>query len=61
MVLNPDKRYFMLFGVRDRPQTDLVSNKVTIKIAKQKKSWESLVVTNLISPRILLAFPKRRI
>ena len=37
MVLNPDKRSFMLFGVKDELQTELVSNNVTIKNSKEEK------------------------
>ena len=37
IVLNPDKRSFMLFGVKDELQTDLVSNNVTIKNSKEGK------------------------
>ena len=37
MVLNPDKCSFMLFGVKDELQTDLVSNNVTIKNSKEEK------------------------
>ena len=43
----------MLFGVKDK---HLMSNNVTIKIAKKKKYWKSLLIINLTSPRILLAF-----
>ena len=59
MVFNPDKCSFMLFGVRDELQTDLVSNNGTIKNSTDEP-WESLFITNLISPRILPALPKRR-
>ena len=38
MVLNPDKCYFMLFGVKDELQTDLVSNNVTTKNSKEEKA-----------------------
>ena len=37
MVLNPDKCYFMLLGVKDELQTDLVSNNVTTKNSKEEK------------------------
>ena len=37
MVLNPDKCYFMLFGVKDKLQTDLVSHNVTTKNSKEEK------------------------
>ena len=37
MVLNPDKCYFMLFGVKDELQTDLVSKNVTTKNSKEEK------------------------
>ena len=37
MVLNPDKCSFMLFGVEDEPQTDLVSKKVTTRNSKEEK------------------------
>lgn len=61
MILSPDKCSFMLSTVKDELQTDFVSNNVTIKISKEEKSWESLLITNLNSPCILLALPKRQI
>ena len=58
MVLNPDKCFFILFGVRNELQRDLVSNNVTIKNSKEENRWKSLLITNLDSTRILLALPK---
>ena len=37
MVLNPDKCSFMVFGVNDELQTDLVSNNVIIKNSEEEK------------------------
>ena len=37
MVLNLDRWFFMLFGVMNNLQTDLVSNELLLKIAKMKK------------------------
>lgn len=33
----PDKSFFMLFGIKDEVETELVSNKITIKISKEEK------------------------
>ena len=38
-----------------------IDDKLQLKIAKKKKFWESLLLTNLISPHMLLALPKRQI
>ena len=57
MVLNPDKCSFMLLYFL--LTLNLLSNNVTIKITKMKKYWESSLMTNFTSPRILLALPKR--
>ena len=35
MVLNPDKCSFMLFGVKDELQIDVISNNITIKNRKE--------------------------
>lgn len=61
MILSPDKCSFMLSTVKDELQTNFVSNNVTIKNSKEEKSWELLLITNLNSPCILLALPKRQI
>ena len=37
MVVNPDKCFFILFGVKGELQTDLVSKNVTIKNNKGEK------------------------
>ena len=37
MVLNPDKSSFMLLGVDDELQTNLVRGNETLKNSKQKK------------------------
>ena len=37
VVLNPDKCSFMLFGIKDKHQTDLVSNKVTTRNGNKGK------------------------
>ena len=34
---NPDKCSFITFGIKDELQTDLVSNKITIKNSKEEK------------------------
>ena len=46
---------------KDELQTDFVSNNVTIKTAKKKKYWESFLIANLTSPRILLTLQKWQI
>ena len=61
IVLNPDKCSFMLCGVKNELQRDLVSNNGTIKISKEEKYWESLLIRNLASARILLVLQKKRI
>ena len=62
MVLNPDKSSLMLFSIKAELQTDLASlATLLLKTAKKKKYWESLLITNLTSPSILLALPKRQI
>ena len=40
MVLNPDKRFFffLLIGVKDKRQTDLVLTAFLLKSAKKKKN-----------------------
>ena len=38
-----------------------IDDKLQLKIAKKKKFWESLLLTNLITPHMLLALPKRQI
>ena len=55
MILNPDKCSFMLLGVQDELETNIVSNNIIIKNSKEEK------VQGITSPRILLALPKRRI
>ena len=49
----------MLIDVNDKRQTDFVSKNVTIKIAKKKKYWKSLLITNSTSPRIIVALQKK--
>ena len=52
----------MLFSIKVEFQTDLASlATLLLKTAKKKKYWESLLITNLTSPSILLALPKRQI
>ena len=55
MLLNPDKCSFITFGIKGELQTDLVTNNI---IKNSKLNYR--LMTNLISPRILLALPKRR-
>ena len=38
MVFHSDKSSFMLFGVKDELQIDLVSNNVTIESSKEEKA-----------------------
>ena len=57
IALNPEKCSFMLTAVKDELQTDLVSNNVSIKNNQE----ESLLITKLTSPRILITLPKWRI
>ena len=52
MVLNPDKCSFMLLGVDDELQTNLVCGNETLKNSKQEKVLGSLLTTNSISKRI---------
>ena len=59
IILNPGQCSSTLSVVKDELQTDLVSNNVTTKNRKEEKNWESLLITNLSSPRILLALQKR--
>ena len=62
MVVNPDKSSLMLFSIKDELQTDLTSlTTLLLKIVKKKTYWESLLITKLTSPCILLALPKRQI
>ena len=46
---------------KDELQTDLVSNKVTVKNSREEKKLGIILMANFSSPRILLALPKRRI
>ena len=48
IVLNPEKCSFMLTAIKDELQTNLVSNNVSIKNNQE----ESLLITNLTSPRM---------
>ena len=59
MVINPDKCSFMLFGVKGELRTDLYLTTLLLKIATQKKYWESLLMVNLTFSPILPALPKR--
>ena len=52
MVLNPDKCSFMLLGVDDELQTNLVCGNETLKNSKQEKVLGSRLTTNSISKRI---------
>ena len=52
MVLNPDKCSFMLLGVDDELQTNLVCGNETLKNSKQEKVLGSLLTTSSISQRI---------
>ena len=52
MVLNPDKCSFILLGVDDELQTNLVCGNETLKNSKQEKVLGSLLTTNSISKRI---------
>ena len=58
MIINLDKCSFILFGVKNKPQIDLLSNNVTSKNSKENKYLESFLITNLTSPCILLSLPK---
>ena len=40
MVLNPDKCYYMLYGIKDELQTDLASNDLIIKNTNEEKASE---------------------
>ena len=42
MVLNPGKCYFMLFGIKENEQFDLICNDITLKHCSHEKN---LVVT----------------
>ena len=52
MVLNPDKCFFMLLGVDNELQTNLVCGNETLKNIKQEKVLGSLLTTSSISQRI---------
>ena len=52
MVFSPDKCSFILFGTKDELQTDLVSNKVTVKNSREEKKLEIILMANFSSPRI---------
>ena len=52
MVLNPDKRSFMLLGVYDDFETNLVCGNKTLKNSKQEKVLEVTIDRNSISQRI---------
>ena len=51
----------MVFGIKDNFKQISYLTMLLSKIAKKKKSLESLLITNLTSPRILLALQKRQI
>ena len=60
IVLNPDKCAFMLFGVKDKLQTDLLSNKVTNKNSKKAKLLEIAFDNKLdFSTYLTSIIPKR--
>ena len=46
MDLSPNKSFFMLFGVKDEFQTDLVSNTVTIKISIEENVLGTTITSN---------------
>ena len=59
MVLSADKCSFMLFGVKDELQTDLVSNSVTIKDSKEENELGITFDSNLDFSTHLISIPKK--
>ena len=59
MVLSTDKCSFMLFGVKDELQTDLVSNSVTIKSSKEKNELGITFDSNLDFSTHLISIAKK--
>ena len=59
MVLSIDKCSFMLFGVKDELQTDLVSNSVTIKSSKEKNELGITFDSNLDFSTHLISIAKK--
>ena len=59
MVLSTDKCSFMLFGVKDELQTDLVSNSVTIKNSKEENELGITFDSNLDLSTHLISIAKK--
>ena len=60
MVLSTDKCSFMLFGVKDELQTDLVSNSVIIKNSKEENELGITFDSNLdLSTTHLISIAKK--
>ena len=59
MVLSADKCSFMLFGVKDELQTDLVSNSVTIKNSKEENELGITFDSNLDLSTHLISIAKK--
>ena len=60
VVLSADKCSFMLFGVKDELQTDLVSNNVTIKNSKEENELGITFDSNLdLSTTHLISIAKK--
>ena len=59
MVLSADKCSFMLFGVKDELQTDLVSNSVTIKDSKEENELGITFDSNLDFSTHLISIAKK--
>ena len=60
MVLNPDQCSFMLLGVDDELQTNMVCGNETLKNSKQEKVLGLLLTTNSILQRIYQILLKMR-
>ena len=60
MVLNPDQCSFMLLGVDDGLQTNMVCGNETLKNSKQEKVLGLLLTTNSILQRIYQILLKMR-
>ena len=61
MVLSADNCSFMLFGVKDELQTDLVSNSVTIKDSKEENELGITFDSNLDFSTHLISIAKKAI
>ena len=59
MVLSTDQCSFMLFGVKDELQTDLISNSVTIKSSKEKNELGITFDSNLEFSTHLISIAKK--